>query len=143
MNLFENLAQSGPMLRGAVSRGHLRVLRSMLGPAYRGLIQQRGKHQERTEMALGYAALFDWRYQRGEPQLARLYEAAKSSQWNASTDLDWSTSVDPDDPEAIATGVRDALTRSEELRARGLEHARRFTWLATGRAHLQGYADAL
>jgi hypothetical protein len=32
---------------------------------------------------------------------------------------------------------RDGLVR------RGLEHARRFTWLGTGRAHLQGYAEAL
>ena len=45
MNLLENLAQSGPLLRGAVGRGHLRVLKSMLGPAFRGLIQQRGRHE--------------------------------------------------------------------------------------------------
>jgi glycosyltransferase involved in cell wall biosynthesis len=51
--------------------------------------------------------------------------------------------VDPDDPDAIAAGVRDALARREELVARGIAHARHFTWLATGRAHLQGYADAL
>ena len=98
MNLLENLAQSGPLLRGAASRGSLKVLRSMLGPAFRGLIQQRGRHEARTHMALGYSAVFDWRYQRTEPQLARLYEAAKASQWNASTDLDWSISVDPEDP---------------------------------------------
>ena len=51
--------------------------------------------------------------------------------------------VDADDPDAIAAGVRDALARREELVARGIAHARHFTWLATGRAHLQGYADAL
>jgi glycosyltransferase involved in cell wall biosynthesis len=51
--------------------------------------------------------------------------------------------VDPDDPDAIAGGLHEALARREELVARGLAHARRFTWLATGRAHLQGYADAL
>ena len=99
MNLLENLAQSGPLLRGAVGRGNLKVLRSMLGPAFRGLIQQRGKHEPRTRMALGYSAVFDWRYQRTEPQLARLYEAAKASQWNAAKDLDWSIPVDPEDPE--------------------------------------------
>jgi hypothetical protein len=99
MNLLDNLAQSGPLLRGAVGRGHLRVLKSMLGPAYRGLIQQRGKREPHTEMALGYSAVFDWRYQRTEPQLARLYEAGKSSQWNATKDLDWSIAVDPEDPE--------------------------------------------
>jgi glycosyltransferase involved in cell wall biosynthesis len=51
--------------------------------------------------------------------------------------------VDPESPEAIAAGVAEALARRDELVARGFEHARRFTWAATGRAHLRGYADAL
>jgi glycosyltransferase involved in cell wall biosynthesis len=51
--------------------------------------------------------------------------------------------VDPDSPEAIAGGVREALARREELAPRGLVHARRFKWVETGRIHLQGYADAL
>jgi glycosyltransferase involved in cell wall biosynthesis len=51
--------------------------------------------------------------------------------------------VDPDDPGAIAVAVREALDRRDELVQRGLAHARRFTWLETGRVHLQGYADAL
>jgi glycosyltransferase involved in cell wall biosynthesis len=50
--------------------------------------------------------------------------------------------VDPESPEAIADGVREALVRREELFARGLAHARRFTWLETGRIHLRGYAEA-
>ena len=50
---------------------------------------------------------------------------------------------DPDDPEAIAAAVREALARRDVLVARGLAHARTFTWLETGRAHLRGYADAL
>ena len=51
--------------------------------------------------------------------------------------------IDPESPEAIAAGIREALDRREELVRRGLEQARRFTWLETGRAHLRGYADAL
>jgi glycosyltransferase involved in cell wall biosynthesis len=51
--------------------------------------------------------------------------------------------VDQESPEALAAGVREALERRDELVARGLEHARRFTWIDTGRAHLRGYADAL
>jgi hypothetical protein len=39
--------------------------------------------------------------------------------------------------------VREALDRRDELVPRGLEHARRFTWLEAGHVHLQGYADAL
>ena len=47
--------------------------------------------------------------------------------------------VDPDDPEAIATGIREALARASELRAAGLEHAARFSWRRTGEALLEGY----
>ncbi|HUJ28095.1 MAG TPA: diiron oxygenase [Myxococcales bacterium] len=94
--LLHNLAESGPLLRDAVQSGNLRVLASMLGPAFRGLVQQRGKNEPHTPMRLGYTAHFDWRYGRGQPELSRLYEAAKASQWNATTDLDWSTSVDPE-----------------------------------------------
>jgi glycosyltransferase involved in cell wall biosynthesis len=51
--------------------------------------------------------------------------------------------VDPESPEAIAAGVREGLERKDELVPRGLAHARRFSWVETGRIHLQGYADAL
>src|SRR5262245_20715733 len=51
--------------------------------------------------------------------------------------------VDPESPEAIAAGIEEAIERSDELVKRGLEQVRRFTWPATGRAHLRGYADAL
>jgi len=71
----------------------------MLGPAFRGLVQQRGKSEDATLMQLGYRANFDWKYARGDKEMARLYEAAKVSQWNATEDLDWKTSVDPLDPE--------------------------------------------
>ncbi len=41
-------------------------------------------------------AIFTWNYDKGErPRLDRLYEKAKTSQWNATTDLDWSIEVDP------------------------------------------------
>jgi glycosyltransferase involved in cell wall biosynthesis len=51
--------------------------------------------------------------------------------------------VDPESPEAIAEGVREALRRRDELVPRGLQHARRFDWAECGRVHLQGYAEAL
>jgi glycosyltransferase involved in cell wall biosynthesis len=51
--------------------------------------------------------------------------------------------VDPQSPKAIAAGIEEALDRREELVARGLDHARRFSWAETGRVHLQSYADAL
>ncbi len=40
-------------------------------------------------------AIFTWDYNKGaRPALDKLYEKAKKSQWNASTDLDWSIDVD-------------------------------------------------
>src|SRR5438105_12008473 len=39
-------------------------------------------------------AVFTWDYERSRPALIKLYEKAKSSQWNAETDLDWSIEVD-------------------------------------------------
>ncbi|HEY7380819.1 MAG TPA: glycosyltransferase family 1 protein [Gaiella sp.] len=36
--------------------------------------------------------------------------------------------VDPDDPEAVAAGIREALARRDELAAAGIEHARGFSW---------------
>src|SRR3954454_6944457 len=39
-------------------------------------------------------AIFTWDYERTRPALGKLYEKAKSSQWNAQTDLPWDTPVD-------------------------------------------------
>ncbi len=54
-------------------------------------------------------AIYTWRYDKGErAALDRLYEKAKTSQWNGQTDLDWSTDVDldkvlaPADPAEVA-----------------------------------------
>jgi len=40
--------------------------------------------------------IFTWDYERSRVPLIKLYEKAKTSQWNASTDLDWSIDVDPE-----------------------------------------------
>ena len=40
--------------------------------------------------------LFTWDYERSRPALVKLYEKAKKSQWNATTDLPWATDVDRD-----------------------------------------------
>jgi hypothetical protein len=40
-------------------------------------------------------SIFTWNYDKGaRPQLAKLYEKAKTGQWNGETDLDWSIEVD-------------------------------------------------
>jgi hypothetical protein len=42
-------------------------------------------------------AIFTWDYEKGaRPALNKLYEKAKTSQWNGETDLDWSINVDPE-----------------------------------------------
>ncbi|MBI3072098.1 MAG: ferritin-like domain-containing protein [Deltaproteobacteria bacterium] len=92
-----NLRQGGSVLAEAVMRGNLKTLATMLGPAYRGFILQRAKREESTPIEVGYTSRFDWHYRRNFPEMAKLYEAAKSGQWNASKDVDWSIDVDPMD----------------------------------------------
>jgi glycosyltransferase involved in cell wall biosynthesis len=50
--------------------------------------------------------------------------------------------VDPDRPEEIAAGIERARAERDQLVRRGREHARRFTWRATGKAFLAGYREA-
>jgi hypothetical protein len=38
--------------------------------------------------------IFTWDYERSRPALVKLYEKAKTSQWNGETDLPWDTDVD-------------------------------------------------
>ena len=48
------------------------------------------------EVELHSDVLFTWDYERSRTALVKLYEKAKTSQWNASTDLPWDTEVDWD-----------------------------------------------
>ncbi len=43
-----------------------------------------------------FDTIFTWDYGRSRESLVKLYEKAKTSQWNATTDLDWSLDVDPE-----------------------------------------------
>ena len=56
--------------------------------------------------------LFSWDYERSRPALVKLYEKAKKSQWNATTDLPWETEVDQ---ERLATEFRDSVARFDVL----------------------------
>ena len=51
--------------------------------------------------------------------------------------------ADPDRPEEWAAAIEEALRRRDELVASGLEHARRFSWRASGEALLAAYSRAL
>jgi glycosyltransferase involved in cell wall biosynthesis len=48
--------------------------------------------------------------------------------------------ADPDDADAIAAALDDAIARRDELVPRGRAHARRFTPEATARAHLEAWS---
>ena len=55
-------------------------------------------------------AIFTWDYSLARPQLRKLYEKAKTGQWNATTDLDWDTEIDIEqvvsaDQSAAASGL--------------------------------------
>jgi len=50
--------------------------------------------------------------------------------------------VDPLEPASIADGIERAIARRDELRAAGLERARRFSWDATAAAATAVYVEA-
>jgi glycosyltransferase involved in cell wall biosynthesis len=50
--------------------------------------------------------------------------------------------ADPDDAASIAAAIDEAHERREELVAKGLAHARRFSWRAAGETFLAGYEEA-
>ena len=68
----------------------------------------------------GGDTIFTWDYSLARPQLRRLYEKAKTGQWNGSTDLDWSTSVDIEktitaDQALIGSGIDPSLYANTPL----------------------------
>jgi hypothetical protein len=69
-------------------------------------------------------AVFTWDYERTRAGLAKLYERAKTSQWNGSADLDWSIDVDV---EQVAREMQAAV---DHLRARmtDLPHSPMKSW---------------
>jgi hypothetical protein len=48
-----------------------------------------------------FESRFKWEYEDGSPSLHRLYEKGKQQQWNASSRIDWSLDLDPENPEEL------------------------------------------
>ncbi len=97
--LLENLLQNTEVLKDASKTQNLQVLSSLLGPALRGFILQKGKSSTSTDMNSEFSTHFNWSYKHEQPEFGKLYQAAKQSQWDGATALDWSINVDPYHPE--------------------------------------------
>ncbi len=75
-----------------------RVLVSLLPSGIRGIVLQQGREGQ-SEALVKHPSRFDWTYPADHPEMRALYTRAKKAQWNPDTELDWSTSVDPHNPE--------------------------------------------
>jgi len=71
----------------------------------------------------GIDAIFTWDYERSRAPLVRLYEKAKASQWNASTDLDWSVEVDQEQV-VLANASQDGGFFSQDIDLSGTPFAK-------------------
>src|SRR5262245_50414562 len=96
--VVRNLQANRGTLREAARIRNPAVLISLLGPALRGFVAQRAKGHATSELDAANPVRFNWTYERDRADLARLHTAAKRSQWDAETALDWSTDVDAEDP---------------------------------------------
>jgi len=48
-----------------------------------------------------FDTVFEWEYEDGTQALRRLYEKGKNLQWNASSRIDWSQDLDPENPQGL------------------------------------------
>ncbi|MDX5300347.1 MAG: ferritin-like domain-containing protein [Gammaproteobacteria bacterium] len=76
-----------------------KVASSMAPSAVRGFVLQQGKRQDTVKMQANHQVHFDLTYHLDFPEMNALYRRAVANQWDGDRDLDWSTSVDPMNPE--------------------------------------------
>src|SRR5688572_31465316 len=68
-------------------------------------------------------AIFTWDYEKGQrPALNKLYEKAKTSQWNGETDLDWSIEVDQEAVVAANAAQNGFFEQNVDLSGTQMEH---------------------
>jgi hypothetical protein len=103
------------------------VLVGLAPSVARGFVLKEGKQGVPVGMRASHEAWFDFRYQGDYPEMYELYRRAVQNQWDGDRQLDWSTDVDPRNPERpvlplelapldglAAHGIR--LDRDEQLR---------------------------
>lgn len=76
-----------------------KVAMSMAPSAMRGMVMKKGKGSDAVKMHSGHAVHFDLNYGTDFPEMWELYRRAVANQWDGERDLDWSTDVDPMNPE--------------------------------------------
>ena len=76
-----------------------KVLVDLAPSVARGFLLKEGKQGEPVGMRASHDAWFDFRYQGDYPEMYELYRRAVQNQWDGDTQLDWSTDVDPRNPE--------------------------------------------
>ncbi len=79
--------------------GNPKVLATMLPSVARGFILKMGKQNEPVLMKSGHSTHFDFNYGGDFPEIFELFRNAKQNQWDSDQTLDWSTNVDPMNPE--------------------------------------------
>ena len=73
-----------------------------------------------------FASTFRWEYEDGRESLLNLYEKGKTQQWNATTRIDWSKDLDPENPQELpdegisifGSPLWERLTRPEKANLR-------------------------
>jgi hypothetical protein len=104
-----------------------KVLVDLAPSVARGFLLKEGKQGSPVGMRASHDAYFDFRYQGDYPEMYDLYRRAVQNQWDGDRQLDWSTDVDPRNPErpvlplelAPLAGLADhgiRLDRDEQLR---------------------------
>jgi len=79
------------------------------------------------------AAIFTWDYEKGaRPALNKLYEKAKTAQWNGETDLPWETEVDQEKVVLANAAANNGLNDGMDLTGTQFEHWTDDEWLKLG-----------
>ncbi len=82
--------------------------------------------QVEWEVSAQFPTVFEWEYEDGAEALRRLYEKGKNLQWNATSRIDWSQDLDPENPQGLpdeaitifGSPMWDKLTQKERARVR-------------------------
>jgi len=95
-----------------------KVLVDLAPSVTRGFLLKQGKQGEPVRMRANHDAYFDFRYQGDYPEMYELYRRAVQNQWDGDKQLDWSTDVDPRNPERAVFPLE--LAPLEGLAAHGI-----------------------